>query len=315
MDFDIRRIPTAAIDTDDHTFLITTGSDKRDLKPSIRSTGLLQPPLLAGDDTRFTIICGFRRVSACRDLGWTSIPSRILPTAADTVERVRAAIADNAFQRSLNVVEQARAFTLIRNTIDDAAERLAVAAAAGLPDSPAIMNRLLPVARMPVAVQAGILNDKLALPVALRIERMDQDDAAAMGDFFIRIDASLNVQRELLQMITEISHRDGISIPQLLNRADLKALMDDGDLPVPQKVQRLRGLLKRMRYPAVSRAEEAYRHALKQVQLDPRIQLQPPRFFEGKTYRLTLSIESRRQLRLLQVELVKLIDHPDLLPE
>jgi hypothetical protein len=49
--------------------------------------------------------------------------------------------------------------------------------------------------------------------------------------------------------------------------------------------------------------------------LDPQIQLQPPRFFEGSSYRLTMTVESRRQLQSLQMEIGRLMDHPELLPE
>ena len=46
MDYDIQRVPVDRIDTTDHTYRITTTSDKTDLIPSIRSVGMLQPSVL-----------------------------------------------------------------------------------------------------------------------------------------------------------------------------------------------------------------------------------------------------------------------------
>ena len=315
MDFDIRHVPTAHIDIEDLSFRVTTDADKRDLKPSLSSAGLIQPPLLIENGGRLTIVCGFRRVLACHELSWPAIPSRILPAGTDPIACVRTAIADNAFQRPLNIVEQARAYALIRNHAEAPSAWKNIAASAGLPESSTIMDRLLPVAQMPAAVQTAILDDRIALPIALEIHRMERDDAAVLCAFFMRISASLNVQRELLQLITEIARRDGVAIAQLLGRADIEALLDDNEIPTPQKVQRLRRRFKLARFPELSRMEETYRRSMKQLQLDPHIQLQPPQFFEGRTYRLTLNVDSRRQLRTLQSDLEKLIDHPDLLPE
>jgi len=65
----------------------------------------------------------------------------------------------------------------------------------------------------------------------------------------------------------------------------------------------------------LSKAETAYHQKLKTLKLNPRVQIHPPRFFEGKSYRLSLTIDSRRQLKSMQSELDKLVHHPSLLPE
>jgi hypothetical protein len=116
-------------------------------------------------------------------------------------------------------------------------------------------------------------------------------------------------------MLSEISLRDDVAIARLIEQEDVAAIMGNEASPAPQKVQELRLLFKSQRYPELNKAEVAYHQTLKSMRLDPRIQLQPPRFFEGKSYRLTLTIDSRRQLKSLQPQIEKLILHPDLLPE
>jgi hypothetical protein len=129
------------------------------------------------------------------------------------------------------------------------------------------------------------------------------------------VSTGLNIQRELLELIFEISCRDDIAIPRLLRQSDLTDIMDNGDFSTPQKVQHLRALLKTKRFPELTRAEAAYYRKVKTLKLNPRIQIHPPPFFEGPSYRLSLTIDSRRQLKTLQSELDKLANHPDILPE
>ena len=74
-------------------------------------------------------------------------------------------------------------------------------------------------------------------------------------------------------------------------------------------------MLKSKRFPELSKAEAAYNQKVKTLKLNPRVQIHPPRFFEGTSYRLSLTIDSRHQLKSLQSELDKLVHHPNLLPE
>lgn len=315
MDFKLDPVSLDRIEIADHTFKITTQTDNTDLALSISAIGLLQPPVLMEKGRNHTVVCGFRRISACKALNIGSIPSRMLHPDTSCIKCAQIAIADNSFQRPLNVVEQSRAFALIRRFSENSTVWMEIAASIGLPGSQSAMDRIMPVAGMPVALQDAILDGSIALPIALHINQLNTDDAMAICDFLRQITTGLNVQRELLELISEISIRDDISIARLLEQDDITAVMGNDGSPVPQKVQHLRMMLKAKRNPELSKAEALYHQKVKSLKLNPRVQLQPPRFFEGKSYRLTLTVDSRRQLKFLQSELKKLIDHPNLLPE
>jgi ParB-like chromosome segregation protein Spo0J len=101
------------IDFEDPAFRITTRNDIDDLLGSIQKIGLLQPPVLMANSAGYTIVCGFRRIAACRKLGWTRIAAGILKKTVDRFKTAQLSIADNAFQRSLNLVETSRALKLL----------------------------------------------------------------------------------------------------------------------------------------------------------------------------------------------------------
>jgi ParB family chromosome partitioning protein len=315
MDFKICSVSPDDIGTDDRTFKISTNTDETDLVASIRTIGLLQPPVLISKESGYRVVCGFRRILACMALNMPSIPARILPPDTPGMVCAQIAISDNSFQRPLNLVEQSRGYALARQFSGGSSVWLKMVESTGLASSQTAMDRIIPIADMPASMQEALLEGSIALPVAVRITQLNDDDARALCTFFRQISTGLNVQRELMELITEISLRDGIAITRLIEMDEIAAVMENGDRSVPQKVHELRIILRSKRYPELSKAESLYLQKVKSLKLDPCVQLQPPPFFEGNTYRLTLSVHSRRQLNSLQHQLKKLIDHPDLLPE
>ena len=315
MDFELASVSIDQIDVSDSTYELTTPKRSTDLALSISAVGLLQPPILIAKSDGFVIVCGFRRVAACASLKMAHLPARILPQGHSRLSCAKIAIADNAFQRELNVVEQSRAFAMFRRYAGERQRWIPLARSVGLPDSLTVMERLLDVANMPEILQQSILDGHISLPVAIEINRLNSLEAAILIRLFDGLNTGLNIQRELLETIREISLRDGISLVELLEKPQVASILHDDGLPNPQRVQELRRQLKRMRYPELSKAETRFQRLLRSARLDSHIQFQHPPFFEGKTYRATLSIDSRKQLRHLISELDKLASHPDLLPD
>ncbi|MBR9986732.1 MAG: ParB/RepB/Spo0J family partition protein [Desulfosarcina sp.] len=315
MDFEITPVLIDQIKTGDHTFKITTKTEKSDLAPSISAIGLLQPPVLVKTGADFRIVCGFRRIEACETLNMKRIPARILRSNVSTMICAQIAVIDNSSQRTLNIVEQSRAYALIGKLADNTTAWMNIVESTGLAGSQTAMKRIIPVAGMPAALQDAILEGSIALPIALQISHLEHDDAESLCRFFRQMTTGLNIQRELLELISEISRRDDIPIAQLLVQADITDIIENTYFPAPQKTQRLRMLLTSKRFPELSKVEAAYSRKVKRLKLHPRVQIHPPRFFEGTSYRLSLTIDSRRQLKALQSELDKLVHHPNLLPE
>ena len=212
MDYKVSPVALDRIDTADRTFKITTQTDTTDLAFSIRAIGLLQPPVLISTGHDYAVVVGFRRIAACQALNMDGIPARILPADTSRVTCSQIAISDNAFQRPLNVVEQSRAFALIQKFCESSSSKLKVVQSTGLPDSQPAMDRIMPVAGMPADLQEAILNGSIALPIALQIIQLEKDNAVALSRLFRKLATGLNIQRELLALISDIAHRDDISM-------------------------------------------------------------------------------------------------------
>ena len=315
MDYSVHRVPLSQIDTSDQTFRITTNSDFTDITPSIRQMGLLQPPMLVPEGKGFAVVYGFRRIAACQTLSIADIPARIDNGHLSGLEHAQMAIADNTFQRPLNIVEQSRALALIQRFAPEDADWRAAARLVGLPDSRAALQRLLPIADMPESLQMAIVSGSIALPVAISITKLQPDDGHVLSALLQRINTGLNNQRELIELIVETSIIKEMTVSRLLELSDIVSIFEQDDTPMPQQVQRLRQVLKKMRYPELNRAEDDFHRAYKGLNINPAIQLHPPRFFEGQTFRLNLSVRSRQELKQLLADLEKIAGASEIIPE
>lgn len=310
-DFYRSAIPIDRIDLSDSTYRITTAPVSDDLQQSITLAGLVNPPLLKALGRGWIVVSGFRRLEACRRLGWTDVAARVLNDGADELACIRLAIADNQGQRPLNIVELSRAVGLLDRLPGNGglAQR---AQAAGLAAGVAYLQKAQRVGHLPLAVQEGLLTEAIALPVALELEKLAIADALALAGLLKSLRASLNRQREILTMVQEIAARDGIGLAALIADEPIAALVGDGQTDCRQKTEALRRHLQQQRHPHLSAAQSRFAGAVKALDLEPGIELAPPAHFESTTYTLTLRFDNPAQLAQKATSLQELLDHPGL---
>jgi ParB family chromosome partitioning protein len=300
------------IDTKDVTYRITTRRQLEDLRVAIQSLGLLHAPVLIENSSGYSIVCGFRRIAACRQLGWKSIPARTLKASTDRFAIAQLAIADNALQRPLNLVETSRALNLLADTSPDQQQLTKATLSLGLPTSPVAAPKIKQICRLALPIQDAILSDTINLSMALELGQLDTAVAAALVDLFDQLKVGLNKQRELLLLLTEIAERDEISILQLIAEKPLQDILQNTDTDRAMQRQSIRSYLRQRRYPAISKAEADYQQQVRRLELGKHIQLVPPRDFEGTTYTMTLRFNNRQELSDLKKSIEKILEHPAL---
>jgi ParB/RepB/Spo0J family partition protein len=309
---DLASIDLASIDLEDNTFRITTDTCIDDLILSIKSVGLLNPPILIKKTSGFQIISGFRRISACLSLGMAEIPARIVDPDSKKLECVNFAITENSLQRTLNLIEQSRSFYMLSGFYKDNDHLAEAASAFGLPNNPSIINKIKKICKLPRDIQNGVLSNTISLSMALELEMLEKDEGSAFAILFDNLKLSLNKQREIITHIKEIAIIDNISIINLLTKSHLREITDDKDLDRSQKINKIRLYLKQRRFPEITRAEKELEIKIKNLKLGRDMKLIPPKDFEGKGYRLNLYFESLEKLKKHKVKLDKIIQNQSL---
>jgi ParB-like chromosome segregation protein Spo0J len=312
MQFKEDTVPLSAINTNDSYYRITTDTSVEDLVTSIEVVGLLNPPFLSRQHSGYRIVAGFRRINACQRLGWSNIEARILEPVETGLECIKIAVSDNSFQRSLNLIEISRSIGLIRSVIEDDGILLETATQLGLPNNLSILKKAETLFHLPWPIQEGVLSGSISLAMALSLAKLKDDDAVRFAEIFDTLNLSLNKQREILTLAGEIAVREDISVPELLEEKEIKDIIGADDLDRTQKTRNLRLYLKRRRFPELITAEKNFKSGLKKLKLGPGVQLNPPKYFEGKTYIFNLSFDNLTELEDRKKILEKMLKDPNL---
>ncbi|MDJ0784287.1 MAG: ParB/Srx family N-terminal domain-containing protein [Desulfosarcinaceae bacterium] len=307
----IKRLSPDTIDMDDVTFQVSANGQTEDLEESITLVGLINPPWVVASAHGWRIVSGFRRIGACAALGLEKILARCLPADTSLTSCTLLAIADNALQRQLTLLEQIRASRLLLNHVAADADLRRTALAVGLPPNVALLRQLAALAAAPPELMAAIAHERVALPMATALTNRPLPETVALAALFNELRPSLNRQRELLSLLDDIARRDDVPPTQVLTEA-LKndAAADNTGIDRSLRLTQLRMALRTRRYPHLVRAEQDRHAMMKALPLGPDVQLQPPTNFEGRRFQLHLAFGNLAELEAHAERLQRLLAHP-----
>lgn len=312
MCFKEKIVKLSEVDTSDHSFRITTQETVDDLVDSIRHVGLLNLPLLLEKKSRYIILCGFRRIEACRRLDRLDVKARILDSDTKKLECARYAVTDNAFQRPLNLIEKSRSIGMLSKFFTDNRRLSKEMSLLGVPCHESIIKRIKDICCFSKPLQNSILSENISLALALELHKMSKDVEDGFVKLFNVLKLSVNKQREIVTLIKEIALREDIPMAQVLEGQPLKRILNDEDLDKNQKTRKIRTYLKQRRFPAITRAEQVFEEHRQNLKLGTGIKLIPPDNFESPTYFLKFSFKDLNELKNLKEIFDPLIENSSL---
>ncbi|MDM8555090.1 ParB/RepB/Spo0J family partition protein [Desulfococcaceae bacterium HSG7] len=313
--YPIKSVPLEQIDLNDKTFLITTSERINALSESIQELGVMNPPLLIKKKgltpgCLFSVVYGFQRIAACIKLGWDSIDSVLADTAMPGLTCVKLAIADNIWQRSLNLVETSRALNLLAPYFQDETSLAEAASTSGLPDNIGLIRKIKSICHLSPLIQDGLLAGPLTLPTAIELGNLDKEAGCRLAEIFTALQLSLSKQREILTLTHEIVCREGISLAELVNGNAFKQILNNDNLDRSQKTGSLRSYLKQRRFPAITSAETAFKANWRKIKSGTGLELIPPPHFEGDVFTLRIQFKTVEELLAHNRAIAQISKHP-----
>jgi hypothetical protein len=312
MIYDLRTVALEDIRQEEHTYRISTASDDS-LQGSIGRAGLIHPPKLLQTADGIIVLAGFRRLAACRALGWPRVPAHVFEEQdISASERCILAIADNTVNRQLNLVETAAAVRLLHDRLENADAVSRALRALQMPTNTAWIDQQMAMSSLPGFLHEALLAGVIGEAMAQRLGKVDREDAAALCRVFTDYRFNLNRQREVLTLCVDISRRDDRTIREVLMPAAAAA---EAGSASPETAQRRRALLEvlhRGRYPRIAGAERRFEQLRKALGTGEGMQLTPPAYFEGRAYRMTFSFSSIPEFHERIARLRKIADNPHL---
>jgi hypothetical protein len=281
-----------------------------DLMHSINHVGILHHPLLLKKEATYTIICGFRRIEACRRLNWSELEAMVLGPDTMRLKCIKYAITDNAFQRPLNFIEKSRSIDMLSDFFKDINFLSKELSLLGLFEHPSMIKKLKGICHLPELFQNSILSNTISLAMVLELAGMSEDDAKGFIKLFNTLKLSLNTQREIVTLIKEIAIREDKSILQIIEESHLNKILTNEDLDKNQRAHKIRIYLKQRRFPTIAVIEKSYEKYHQKLNLERGFKLIPPTNFESPTHTLQLSFNNMTQLKELKTAFEALMENP-----
>lgn len=143
-----------------------------ELVHSVKEIGLLQPVVVRPVDDGYELIAGERRLRACKEAGFTTIPAIIRST--DDEAMLRDALLENLHRADLNALEEAAAYQQLLSDFGSTQEELAQR----IGRSRAQVSNTLRLLRLPPAVQRKVAANVISAGHARAL--LSLSDEAAM---------------------------------------------------------------------------------------------------------------------------------------
>jgi hypothetical protein len=123
-----------------------------------------------------------------------------------------------------------------------------------------------------------------------------EEDQSAFLILVVELQPGENHIRDFLHWFDEIVLRDGGTVAELLTRAEIRRVLA-AKLGRNDKLKAVKEILRKIRYPHLSRLEEELRIAVKALDLGNQIQVSFPPSLEGDEVTVQLKARNVKELR------------------
>jgi ParB-like chromosome segregation protein Spo0J len=306
----LEKIPLARINWEDKTFSVTFMPDLKPLVASIKLVGLLEPLILRDkEDGTYQLVCGFKRAEALRLLAIDAAAAFVYEQGElDDLQALLLTIGHN-ITRNLSLVEKAQALEKLlafgvaeREVIDRFLPLFS------LQPSLRVLRQIVDLLTMEKRVLEHLTREALSLSAAVCLLDLDAEGHKAILPLLLALRPGENRVKEIISFLREISLRDGVPISALLTRENIAELINDYKTPRAQRLERLRRIIKQMRFPLLTAMEAKFAAYKQSLALPSEISFHPPPFFESEEFRMELRFKDFKAFRELAESLGRIAD-------
>jgi ParB-like chromosome segregation protein Spo0J len=299
------RISLDILSTGPGPFTMSYGFDPEPLKASIKTVGLLNPPLLLESRAgHLAIVSGHRRMTALFELGEKEAPARILQEHdISYLDALFINFFDNLATREFNSVEKGMILRRLANYLPANEILSEYMALLSLPRRHSILKTYISFDRdLDETLKFSLARGAISEATATALLELVPDERKAVGSLLLNLKLNMNQQRQLFELLYDISNMNEASVSEILHAKPVLDILSNDSLNRPQKTKTLLTLLRSRRFPRLTRAEEVFRKGIARLRLPKKVSIQAPPYFETEFYRMEISFRNGK-------ELIEVIDH------
>jgi len=288
----MRRIPLEDIELNDQRFRISFFCSLDLLSQSIRVVGLIYPPVVTLRNGFIIPVTGWKRILSCKQLPMSPIPV-FVSKETDDLKSFKLAIFENLTTREFDLIERAEIVSRLKKFGE--AERKIIEQylpLLGIPPTYDYYDLYKKISRMSKKEKYILNQKKMALAV---VEHLVQFSPKERQLFFpLLVLLSQNKQKELLEMAREISFKRDIPVSEIFNSEEIKGVFFSKNLSPVQKADRIRDLLKKIRFPLLSAREKSFEFSKKKLKWPKDIDLSPTPYYEDNMVHIKFSFSGHK---------------------
>ena len=285
-------VPVGEIDLQDERFRFSYHFDLEKLLLSIKTVGVISPLMVAErENNRFVIVCGWKRISACRQLSVRKIPV-CLVDEPDDFRLFLLSVYENWAVRRFDILEKAEIINKLHGFIKD--ERKIVKQYFPLLDIPASLSYLdlyIEIARLDPGWKKILSEKKIPLSSIQILTEFTPEDREALMPLILPL--NMNKLKQFCLDLYELSKKTGDSPKDLLSIPEIRSVCGSEKLSPLQKADKVRSFVKSKRYPALSTWEKSFRKSLEKARMAKDVVFDASSFFEDGEFSVTFSLFDR----------------------
>jgi ParB family chromosome partitioning protein len=157
-----------------------------------------------------------------------------------------------------------------------------------------------------------IAHHEIPLSMIELLTKLSSDDRKAIFALISHLKIGTNKLKELLTFLDEIALRDNCSIHQILHEEAIHDLLQHEKYSGPQKIEQIRQIIRKKRYPQLTTLEQEYYTYLKDLRLPRGLQVKTDRVFEDDKLTTTFRFSTPAELKTFAEDLLALAEKPEL---
>jgi len=290
------------IDFNDRSYIFTFESPLFQLVASINKVGLIHPPILEQKENHtFRIVSGLKRILALRHLKKDLFDAQVYYAKSEKpdIDLFLLNLYENIGTRNLNSIEKAVVIHKLINLFYFSEEkvRIEILPLLDLGVNKVVLERYLKLVLLEDNIKISVAEDFISINIAIALLERQSFERQAIFNFFQKLRLGKNRQKEFLGLFQELSEITGQSYTQILENIEIQDVLSDNKITLPRKIDRIKEILRKIRYPIFTEVNEKFQTLKKQLNLPPNIMLRPPPFFEGEKYTIEFKFKNQSEYK------------------
>jgi hypothetical protein len=255
----------------------------------VNNYGLLFPPILVFDSGLYVTVSGKRIIAAYRRINKDLPFGLIIDKPRDEYSFLKYLINMKRECTGLNIIEKSIALKKCLYLRKKSEEE--ILALLEIPKKNNIIEKYLTLDDASDKIKTMILMGKLHEYTAFEIFNFLKDEWDLLADFITGIFTGTKKRNKILNMIFEISQRDGRDARSVIESDEIKDILN---LPAdpPHIGEKMFEHIEKLRYPVIWKYRKRFYEQLKDVDFDKSVQFVVPGDFEHREYSLSFPFSS-----------------------